>query len=97
MAERIPYFRRHQPPRIASGYERRPQRQADKDFYCSRPWRRVRDLKLRMNPLCESPDCTEVATHVHHVEPRKARPDLAYDLDNLQALCQPCHNRQEVR
>jgi 5-methylcytosine-specific restriction protein A len=97
MADRIPYHRDPRRRVLVNRYERTPERQADKDFYSSRAWRITRDYKLRLNPLCEEPECREVATHVHHLEPRKKRPDLAFEVDNLQALCQPCHNRQDER
>lgn len=29
-----------------------------------------------------------------HIEPVRDRPDLAYDLRNLQILCGPCHSRK---
>ncbi|MEG0146244.1 MAG: HNH endonuclease [Clostridia bacterium] len=34
------------------------------------------------------------ATMVHHIIPVEERPDLGYDLNNLVALCDTCHNRR---
>ena len=31
------------------------------------------------------------ATEVHHVERVTRRPDLAFDIDNVQSLCRDCH------
>jgi 5-methylcytosine-specific restriction enzyme A len=64
-------------------------------FYVSPKWRRLRALKLQINPLCEI--CQKAgklvaATTVHHDIERLARPDLAYDLDNLVSCCSPCHS-----
>jgi 5-methylcytosine-specific restriction protein A len=78
-------------------YEQAPQRQDDKDFYKSKPWRALRQLKLSVAPLCE--DCYEQgryepATEVHHVIDRKANPDLALDLGNLRSQCKRCHSRK---
>ena len=103
MAKRIAYLK---PPHLANlptasqAYERRDVRQADKNFYASKRWRQLRARKLKATPLCE--ECRRQgrltpAVHVHHLQPRKARPDLAYDPANLEALCLPCHNAGEVR
>lgn len=63
-------------------------------------WRRLRDVKLMNDPLCER--CAEdgrvtIAEDVHHktsfmsvVDPIK-RERLAFDYDNLQSLCKKCH------
>lgn len=64
-------------------------------FYHSDPWLNVREERLRRDhyTCC---DCMEryritgerprPATLVHHVIPRKERPDLALDIDNLRSL-----------
>lgn len=62
-----------------------------------RKWRRVRAAKLRADPLCEH--CTRegrvrAATEVDHIIPIEQRPDLRLDWDNLQSLCNPCHERK---
>ncbi len=31
--------------------------------------------------------------HVHHIQPVRERPDLAYDADNMTLLCATCHTR----
>jgi 5-methylcytosine-specific restriction enzyme A len=75
-------------------------RQQDKNFYSSTRWRKLREAYLRSQPLCE--DClssgrVEAANHVHHKRPRKQSPHLAFEWDNLEALCHACHNAKEER
>ena len=66
---------------------------------CTR-WRKLRLEYLKAHPFCER--CSEVglttsATEVHHITPIEsavgieAMSRLAYDPDNLQALCHACH------
>ena len=38
-----------------------------------------------------------MATQVHHLVPRKERPDLAYAIDNLESLCVSCHSKESMR
>lgn len=63
-------------------------------------WRELRMRYLSAHPLCE--ECeragkTTVATCVHHIRPVEAQgtPSLmmqaAYDYNNLEALCDACH------
>ena len=37
------------------------------------------------------------ATHAHHKKPIDDYPELAYDVDNGEALCTACHNKVEPR
>lgn len=65
-------------------------------FYRRAAWRKCRAYKLSLNPLCElclQRDQPTEATQVHHVVDYADRPDLAYELSNLQALCAPCHSK----
>lgn len=74
------------------------QRVEDRKFYNGSTWRKLRALKLSLDPLCvrcEADGLTVVAVHVHHVKARKAHPDLALDIENLQGLCASCHSRTE--
>lgn len=95
MPRRIPFHSTPHLPSAAKSYERQRSRREDIRFYQSPAWRKLRALKLSIDPLCE--DClkqgrTTVAVEVHHVEKRKLRPDLALSLENLASLCVPCHN-----
>ena len=64
-------------------------------FYESTAWRRLRRIKLQMNPLCEI--CKkEKATTADHIIPIK-QGGAALDVSNLQSLCGPCHGRKSVK
>lgn len=76
--------------------------QERKRFYWRAAWKRCRALKLARDPLCEK--CLrlglarpEPASQVHHKIDRVDRPDLAYDLDNLESLCQTHHSSETMR
>ncbi|XBQ15813.1 MAG: HNH endonuclease signature motif containing protein [Oceanicaulis sp.] len=70
-----------------------------------RDWRKLREIKLKRDPLCE--DCladgrTEPAREVDHVERFRdadGRIDHRKRLDpkNLRSLCKPCHSRKTAR
>lgn len=51
-------------------------------------WRKIRLIKLRQNPICETTNCGHAANEVHHQDgnPRNNTPE------NLKALCKPCHS-----
>lgn len=95
---RVPYFKPTPSASISRVDPQSKQRQADCRFYNAARWRKVRALKLDLNPLCERCEkqgLTVVAAQVHHIKARKTHPDLAYDVGNLEALCRPCHTREE--
>ena len=57
-------------------------------------WRKLRALFLSANPFCEM--CKQEgrltdATEVHHIKPLSE--DGTNDIENLMALCKPCHSR----
>lgn len=54
-------------------------------------WKRFRRAVLARYPVCEGCGCMRCATEVHHVQRVTRRPDLAFELDNVQALCHDCH------
>lgn len=71
------------------------------DIYQDKRWKRLRTAKLRANPLCERCEIRGMvnpASEVHHKIPfdRGVTPEqideLAFDYDNLQSLCIPCHS-----
>lgn len=102
MPKRVPTYN---PPhfsraRATRAYETTAPRLADKRFYASAAWLRLRAAFLAEHPLCA--DCERAgrvtaAEHVHHLKERKDHPELALDWDNLEALCQPCHNGKRRR
>lgn len=70
-------------------------------FYHSKEWRRLRVIALqRDHYTCQlrlSPNCTRVATTVHHVKPVDEFPELALDINNLMSTCFNCHELTKVR
>lgn len=90
-----PSRRAYLPPRETQGRRLH----ANSAFYQSSRWRRLRQVKLNADPLCE--ECrrrglvTE-ATVVDHIVPINEG-GAALDLRNLQSLCDACHNRKSGR
>jgi 5-methylcytosine-specific restriction protein A len=61
-------------------------------------WRRVRKMKLDMDPLCEPCSArgrVTAASEVHHERSIRSHPELRLDLGNLVSACRPCHARIE--
>jgi len=48
-----------------------------------------------MYPSCNR--CGRPGEEVHHIIPRCVRPDLMYDLDNLETLCRACHEEHHKK
>lgn len=68
-------------------------------FYNRAAWRRCRGAKLRADPLCErcrSEGRLTEANQVHHKIDLADAPELAFDLGNLESLCQSCHSRETL-
>lgn len=70
------------------------------DIYQDRRWLNLRNHKRRVNPLCER--CMELnkvtpMDEVHHKIPfdtgktKDEIESLAFDWDNLESVCEPCH------
>lgn len=67
--------------------------------YNSTRWKKLRAVYLGEFPLCAecmSKGQVRAAVLVDHREPLALRLDLAYEWDNLQALCQACHNAKSA-
>lgn len=65
-------------------------------FYDSRQWRRVRLIQLAKEPLCRACKSMGVITSgvvADHIVPISQGGER-FDMDNLQSLCTPCHNRK---
>ena len=66
-------------------------------------WRKLRRYKLRLNPLCECPDClsgktvVRNATMVHHIYPVATHPELRLKMSNLLSMSRECHERHHGR
>jgi 5-methylcytosine-specific restriction protein A len=63
-------------------------------IYNTPRWKKLRRLKLQNNPICEK--CWErgIVTpteEIHHIVPFIQDIEMAFDYDNLIALCVECH------
>lgn len=63
-------------------------------------WKKIRDRKLAIDPLCEH--CARdgrvtVAAMVHHVREVAVAPTLRLSQSNLESLCSPCHQAEHAR
>jgi 5-methylcytosine-specific restriction endonuclease McrA len=70
-------------------------KRAGQKVYDSRKWRRVRKAYLESKHyICER--CGQPATIVHHkkylTDSNVENADIAYNIENLEALCLACHN-----
>jgi len=57
-------------------------------------WRKLRAMKLAQQPLCEHCQAqgrVTPATQVDHIVEVMLRPDLAFELGNLQSICHRHH------
>jgi len=75
-------------------------------IYQDKRWKRLRAAKFRENPLCEKCEIkgiTRMAEEIHHKIPFQTgrTPEkievLAFDWDNLQSLCIPCHKEEDKK
>ncbi len=79
-------------------YDKYHRSDRSKQFYHSAAWKRARDLiRIRDNGLCI--ECLNqkritVGTIVDHIIPIKQNWNKRLDEDNLQLLCQSCHNKK---
>ena len=67
----------------------------ERRLYDTPRWRRLRRSFLATHQLCML--CSRmgrdtIASVVDHIQPHKGDPDLFWSVDNLQALCNDCHN-----
>ena len=68
-----------------------------KQFYLSQAWRSTRNAyAVSVNGLCER--CGQAGDIVHHkvyISPQNINnPDITLNWDNLELLCQDCHNKE---
>ena len=85
------YCKNHVPRVIQSKDEPR--------VYDRQKWKRTREKKLSLDPICESKDCETIAEQVDHIKPISDG-GAEFDMDNLQSLCPSCHSKKtnaEVR
>jgi 5-methylcytosine-specific restriction enzyme A len=78
------------------------------EIYQDKRWKKIRNIKLRANPLCERCELLNritPTTEVHHKIPfdygktNDEIEELAFDYDNTESLCDPCHDirHEELR
>lgn len=76
-------------------YKRNPEARA---FYKSAAWQKVRLIILqRDNYLCQEclkNDRLTIANIVHHIEPLLDNWDKGLEEDNLESICESCHNKE---
>lgn len=69
--------------------------------YNSTRWKRLRSYKKKLNPLCER--ClakgiytsTYIVHHKEYITDKNYEDDnVFYNIDNLESLCQECHNKE---
>ena len=65
-------------------------------FYAGKKWRKVRQYMLNKYPGCMGADCNRLADVVDHVVDRLDYDGSMYDVENLQCLCKPCHDRKTM-
>lgn len=77
-------------------------------FYRSRAWRKIREIKLGIDPLCECESCEkkEIALEANVVDHKKRINPInpydtqggefgdPFDIDNLMSMNSRCHNRK---
>lgn len=74
------------------------------EFYKSKEWQRTREAYLekcgRWCERCKAKGIYEPAKIVHHKvylnQGNYKDPSVAFNLDNLEALCQACHNDEHI-
>ncbi len=67
---------------------------SSESFYKTHEWRRIRYIKLSNQSACELCGWGSKigkSLHVDHIQSRWLFPELAYDLNNLQVLCEDCN------
>lgn len=65
--------------------------------YNSSKWKRLRELKIQKNPICELCQTIDKITHAaeidHWIEIQETK-QLTWDLENLVSLCAACHRQK---
>lgn len=65
-------------------------------FYNSAGWRKFRLYILSKNPICQ--ECKKKFSRVvHHLKTAREFPELRFKEDNVEALCDSCHNKESQR
>ena len=73
----------------------KPYEGAKRSFdYSSTTWRKVRLIKLKLNPLCELCEMKGIVKEANTVDHRQSIQSGGdpYEMENLQSLCRFCHD-----
>ena len=68
-------------------------------FYNTSRWRKLREYKLKINPVCERCN-NKLGEQVHHIIPIATgmnnieRSNLCFNINNLMTLCVECHQKE---
>lgn|GEM_PF-3200981 len=88
------YCEKHQPLYPTHRLDQRAQERLT--FYQSKAWKNLRMHVLSRQPICNR--CKrEAARVVHHIKAARDYPELRFVVDNLEALCDGCHNKESQR
>jgi hypothetical protein len=61
-------------------------------FYTQPQWLQLRyQALITYGRICHACRTTDVVVQVDHIKPRSKYPELAFDINNLQVLCEPCN------
>lgn len=87
-------------PKKAKKKEKKLYEEERRKIYKSTRWRKLRELKIAQQPLCEmclKEGKTTIAEDVHHIQSFMSTDDkvlrmaLAYDYENLMSICKMHH------
>jgi 5-methylcytosine-specific restriction enzyme A len=81
-------------------YDQARDQTEERRFIHSPEWRAMREVKLAVDPLCQEhlkKGFDMAATMVHHIKPVETHPELRLVMENLESLCNPCHEEKEQK
>jgi len=73
-------------------YDKKRDELPGRKFLHSTQWRKIREIKLSLNPLCqicEDKGLIVPAIIIHHIDGN----ELNNDMDNLMSVCRSCHEQ----
>ena len=77
----------------AKTYNQQSRNKESAAVYNTTRWRKVRKMQLMREPLCK---CGQIATIADHIK-ELVDGGEPFDLDNLESMCQSCHNSKTAR
>jgi 5-methylcytosine-specific restriction endonuclease McrA len=72
-----------------------PGRRTKRKVYASARWAKFRKVLLAKRPLCETPECPNLASHVDHKSDDESQ--WTWRPADFNCLCPSCHTRKTVR